>query len=243
MKVDDTSIISVKVLVHNETKGVGSIAVEQLPAAIVKAQSVGVDTIAGATVSSKAIIEGVKSALSTSGVDMKVLSRKITAQNTNVMQDATTDVVVVGGGGAGMSAAIEAKSQGLNVILVEKLPIMGGTTALASTAFNAGGSSIQLGQEKPYTADDYYKKLLGSKTEEDPSLRRLADLSGKTADWLIGLGADLSKVINGSQHIPKDGRAIGAMIVPKVLNKMDALKIDYRTNSKATKIIMDGERL
>ena len=57
-----------------------------------------------------------------------------------VLKDANTDVVVVGAGGSGMAATIEAKRKGLKVILIEKLPMIGGTTALSSTAFNAGGA-------------------------------------------------------------------------------------------------------
>ena len=71
----------------------------------------------------------------------------------------TTDVLVVGSGGAGMGAAIAAREAGADVIMIEKLAMVGGTTLLSSTAFNAGGSQVQMAMEKPYTADDYFKKL------------------------------------------------------------------------------------
>ena len=128
-------------------------------------------------------------------------------------KDESTDLVVVGAGGSGMAAAIQGKERGLNVILVEKLPMIGGTTALSSTAFNAGGSKVQMALEKPYTAEDYYKKLKG-KGPDDASLKNLAELSGPTTDWLVNMGADLGRVINGSQHTPKDGGALGSMLVP-----------------------------
>lgn len=87
----------------------------------------------------------------------------------------------------------------IRVLKNSETPMIGGTTALSSTAFNSGGSKIQMAQNKPYTADDYYLKLKG-KGPDDASLRNLADLSGPTTDWLVDMGADLGRVINGSQH-------------------------------------------
>ncbi len=177
----------------------------------------------------------------------------------------TTDIVVVGGGGAGMAAALEAKSKGMDVILLEKLSEMGGTTLYASTAVNAGGSSVQKKVLPPsaeeeidtntsaseldeawedyYSEKDYYKKLTGNSGKDDPSLRNLATLSGKMVDWLIAMGADLSTVINGSQHITSDGSAMGKMLVPVLVSNLDKAEIDYRRDSKAADLIMDGDKV
>lgn len=138
--------------------------------------------------------------------------------------DNNTDVLVVGGGGAGMGAAIAAREVGADVILLEKLAMIGGTTLLSSTAFNAGGSSVQMAMNKPYTADDYYKKLTsGAGGRELENLRQLANASGPTTDWLLEMGADLTRVINGSQHTPKDGSALGVSLVPTMKKRVDAL--------------------
>ena len=158
--------------------------------------------------------------------------------------DASTDVVIVGAGGAGMAAAIEARTANANVILLEKLAFPGGSTLLASTAFNAGGSSVQKKMDKVYTADDYYRKLeKGAKGQELENVRQLADLSGPTADWLIGMGADLGKVINGSQHTRVAGGALGQMLAPVLLNKVESLKVDLRTNSRATDLLIENGRV
>lgn len=95
--------------------------------------------------------------------------------------------------------------------------------------------------DKPYTADDYYKKLKG-KGGDDPSLRNLADLSGPATDWLVDMGADLGRVINGSQHTPKDGGALGAMLVPVMKKQMDKLGIVPLTSTKADELyVQDGK--
>lgn len=86
---------------------------------------------------------------------------------------------------------------------------------------------MQMSSAKPYTAADYYTKLeKGARGQELANVKQLADLSGPTADWLIGMGADLSRVINGSQHTPKDGGALGTSLVPVMKARVDALGIE-----------------
>ena len=239
--IENGAITKIRVLKNSETPMIGETAIKLLPTKIVDRQSLDIDKVAGATNSSNAILMAVGEALKKAGgskADLKAVAQK--KDQAAVLKDADTDVVVVGAGGSGMAAAIEAKRKGLNVILIEKLPMIGGTTALSSTAFNAGGSKIQMALKKPYTADDYYLKLKG-KGPDDASLRNLADLSGPTTDWLVDMGADLGRVINGSQHTPKDGGALGSMLVPVMKKQLDKLGIEPRTSTKAEGLyVKDG---
>ena len=239
--IENGAITKIRVLKNSETPMIGETAIKLLPTKIVDRQSLDIDKVAGATNSSNAILTAVGEVLKKAGgskADLKAVAQK--KDQAAVLEDANTDVVVVGAGGSGMAAAIEAKRKGLNVILIEKLPMIGGTTALSSTAFNAGGSKIQMALKKPYTADDYYLKLNG-KGPDDASLRNLADLSGPTTDWLVDMGADLGRVINGSQHTPNDGGALGAMLVPVMKKQLDKLGIEPRTSTKAEDLyVKDG---
>ena len=61
----------------------------------------------------------------------------------------SAEVVIIGGGAAGMSAALKAAENGLNVLLIEKMAFLGGASAMASTGINAGSSSLQLATETP----------------------------------------------------------------------------------------------
>lgn len=239
--VGKKGIEKIQVLQNQETPMLGETAIKILPKRIVEAQSLSVDDVAGATNTSKAIKSAVLAALKKAGGNEKSLTpKKIDTGKLIANKDEATDLVVVGSGGSGMAAAIEAKRLGLEVILVEKLPVVGGTTLLSSTAFNAGGSKIQMNLANPYTADDYYKKLKG-KGPDDPSLRNLADLSGPTTDWLVEMGADLGRVINGSQHTPKDGGALGASLVPVMKKQLDKLGVEPRTSTKAEELyVRDG---
>ncbi len=243
VEVDENAILSVEVTENAETTGIGSNAVDKLPPAIVEAQSLAVDVISGCTISSGALLAAVESALVKAGADVTSLYEKAGAGAAlPAAEDATTDIVVIGGGGAGMAAAMEAKNQGKDVILVEKLAMLGGTTALASTAFNAGGSSVQMAMNPPFTADDYYKKLIGTGSD-DPLMRVMADRSGADVDWLIDMGADMSRVINGSQHTPADGSAYGSMLVAVLTKQVGDLQIDCRLQTKATELVTDGDKV
>lgn len=241
--IKDGKISEIKVVKNSETPMIGETAIKVLPPKIIESQSLTVDNVAGASNTSKAIKTAVSEALKKAGgseADLKAVA--VNKQPQAAAKDATTDLVVVGAGGSGMAAAIEGKEKGLNVILIEKLPMIGGTTALSSTAFNAGGSKIQMELPKPYTADDYYLKLKG-KGPDDASLRNLADLSGAATDWLVDMGADLGRVINGSQHTPKDGGALGSMLVPVMKKQLDKLHIVPRTSTKAEELVFNNGRV
>ena len=223
VEIQGQAIKSIKVVRGEETPGLGVEAIAMIYKEIIARQTTAVDAVSGATNSSRAVTAAVEAALQKAGgtaADLKKAHQTDAALPINN----STDVLVVGAGGAGMGAAIAAKEAGAKVLLIEKLPLVGGTTVLASTAFNAGGSKVQMSSAKPYTAADYYAKLeKGARGQELANVKQLADLSGPTADWLIGMGADLSRVINGSQHTPKDGGALG---------------IETRTDTKATDLIV-----
>ncbi|MBR5546228.1 MAG: flavocytochrome c [Clostridia bacterium] len=126
----------------SETQGIGSVAIEKLPAEIAATGSIAVDTVATATITSNAIIEAAKAALTAAGVnpeDYNVVVEK--GQAEDVIRN--VDVVVVGAGGAGMSAAITAADAGKTVVIVESQPMVGGNTVRATGGMNAAKTALQ----------------------------------------------------------------------------------------------------
>ena len=117
-------IESVTLYGPNETENIGSIAIRDLQAKIEEQQSVQVDAISGATTTSKAIIEAVTAALTSAGVDVSKLT-PVSPQPTKEValpeELIAVDLCVIGAGGAGMTAAIEAKAAGLTVVILEKM--------------------------------------------------------------------------------------------------------------------------
>ena len=102
----EDAIESIEVTAHSETAGIGSVAVDQLPQMIVEAQSLGVDGISGATLTSFAIKNAVRQCVEAAGGDAKALAAvPVEKENTDPIEE-TADVIIVGAGGAGMSAAV-----------------------------------------------------------------------------------------------------------------------------------------
>ena len=127
----------------NETPGIGTPALESVPAAMVAGNTVNVDVMTGATFTSNGVIEAAKLALTAAGVNPD--DYMTAAANDVVATDAeyTTDVVIVGAGGAGMTAALTASEYGAKVIIVESQAVVGGNSVRATGGMNAGDTPTQ----------------------------------------------------------------------------------------------------
>ena len=139
-------ILSITVTEQNETVGIGSVAVETLPEEIVQNQTIDVDDIAGATITSTAIKDAVKQALDAAGIDAEAFSgAPEAAQEEAPAEDVTidTDVVVIGAGGAGMTAAIVAKDAGKDVVVLESQAMAGGNSVRSTGGLNAAKTTLQ----------------------------------------------------------------------------------------------------
>ena len=135
-------IISVTVTEQNETPGIGSVAVDTLPGEIVASQSIQVEGISGATVTSSAIKDAVRAALESAGLDPSVFDvapaeDEAATEGTVEDQVVEADVVIVGAGGAGMTAAIEAADAGRSVVIVESQAMVGGNSVRSTGGLNA----------------------------------------------------------------------------------------------------------
>ena len=166
-------------------------------------------------------------------------------------ENITTDVVVVGGGGAGLSAAIAAKEKGANVVLVEKMLMLGGNTNYATAGINAANTKLQkkLGIED--NAELFYNDTMkGGKNVNNPELvKKLTTDSANIIDWLTERGADLSEVVfTGGQsakrtHRPTGGQAVGPVIVDALAETAEKDGIDVRTESEVTKLIKTDDKV
>lgn len=136
--VDAKKIQDIKVVKHVETPGIGDLAIDQMPKAMLDAQTAGVDVVSGATMSSEAIRKAVTEALTKAGASADLLKKADTVKK-QVATDLVTqaDVIVVGGGGAGLVAAATAVDRGAKVIVLEKMAMLGGNTARSEGAMSA----------------------------------------------------------------------------------------------------------
>ena len=127
----------------DETQGVGSEAIAKMPGAIAESGSIAVDGVSGATITSTAIKEAAAAALTAAGLNPD--DYKTAVENNATAEDSTVDadVVVVGAGGAGMTAAITAAAEGKSVVILESQSMVGGNSVRATGGMNAGKTVYQ----------------------------------------------------------------------------------------------------
>ena len=123
--VSDSAIESITVKDHLETLGIADLPLEQIPADIVEYQSLGVDTISGATLTSYGVINAVADALEQAGADTAALRQVAVNKEVQTAEDMTTQVVVAGGGMGGLMAAVTAAHEGAEVVLRRRKPVPG----------------------------------------------------------------------------------------------------------------------
>ena len=138
----DSVITDVKAEGKDETEGIGTKALEKLPGEMVDGNTVNVDAVSGATVTSNAIMEAAKAALESAGLNPDDYSEaKAATKEEDVTKDA--DLVVVGAGGAGMTAAITAAKEGKSVVILESQSAAGGNSVRATGGMNAAKTKYQ----------------------------------------------------------------------------------------------------
>ena len=126
----------------NETPGIGSKAIEALPAEMVINNTINVDTLSSATQTSVALLEAAEAALVAAGVNPADYMAEVADEmGEDSVMDA--DIVVIGAGGAGMTAAITAADAGKTVVVLESQPIVGGNSVKATGGMNAGKTPVQ----------------------------------------------------------------------------------------------------
>ena len=191
------------------------------------------DAVSGATLTSNGVIDAVNMAI-----------RAALGQSDGgktVYSDGSCDIVVIGAGGAGLSAAVAAASGGkLRIIVLEKQGILGGNTNYSTGGINAAGTDAQQALGIVDSPDLFYEDTMrGGKQKNIPALvRSLVDHAAATISWLSSLGADLSDVglMGGSSvkrtHRPKGGTAIGPHLMKVLKEASSKSNIEIRTSNK-----------
>ncbi len=245
--VNENAIESVTVTAQNETPDIAGAALEQIPAAIVANQSLVVDTVAGATVTSNAIIAATEAALVLAGADVEAFKAVEAIDDPVEVFEYTTDVVVIGAGGAGVAAAVEAFDNGAQVILLEKTGAIGGTTA-TSQGMIAGYETYKTKeQDIHYTVDEMYHNLMNNASYRlDPELTMLTvEKSGETVDYLHDrMGMEFDDTIwtyYGNLQMMHVVTGAGSAMKTAMEATLANTTIDLQLNTKATELIMNED--
>lgn len=196
----ENAIADVKVTAHKETLGLGygvsTAAIDAFPAKIVESQSLAIDAVTNATVTSNAVLMAVADAVAQAGGDAEAL--KTPAEKApGEAQVYDVDVVVVGAGAAGLSAAITAQEAGANVLLLEKGGVTGGSTVRSGGKILAAGTPWQEKQGYTDNADMMYEYLMSFDRDgimSETLVRTFCDNSAENLQWLEDRGVKVQDV-------------------------------------------------
>ena len=201
LSVDGDKITNVELTEISETPSVASVAMERIPQQIVEHQTTTLDTVTGATCASNAIMRAASEAAKAAGLDMDKLEANAYHAEAGEDEVWDTDLLVVGAGGAGFSAATTAAQEGAEVIMIEKSSVAGGNTLMQGGAFNANDDDAQaetiLTEAQKTTLDGY----LALK----PSDKKLHfDAFPEWKEVLADLQADIKKF-----YAENEGKTVG----------------------------------
>ena len=240
----ENTIEAIAVTAQSESPALGTVAMDDVTAQILANQSLDVDMVAGATISGAALLQAVKTAVADAGGDAAAFSAPVEREQPST-QDVTCDVVVVGSGSAGMAAAAEAGELGLNVILVEQLGLLGGSSV--RTGFlNGGGTKVQAEKGISYTTEQMVDYFVSSGEEGDPlynaeTARLIGEEAGKNIDWLYEtVGVSFGEVKNEFQHRGPNAARLGPYLISGLQSYLDQLGVEYRLNTTAKEILMEN---
>ena len=247
IEIKDSKITDVKVKRAKESE-FATPAIQEIAKKVIATQSLDVDGISGATITSEGTKEAIEEAVKKSGVTLKA----VTAQNTKAVElPKETDVVVIGAGGAGLTSAIAAHEKGVKVILIEKTELLGGNTNYATGGINAAGTRIQKAAGIEDSPELFYEDTMkGGKNKNNKELVKvLTKNSAGIVDWLVERGVDISEVTySGGQsvkriHRPTGGVAVGPVIVSGLSKTAENEKIDIRKGTKAIALVKAKNRI
>lgn len=158
----------------------------------------------------------------------------------------STDVLVIGGGGAGLVSAITAAENGSNVILVEKLPMLGGNTVISATGITASDTKLHEASGRPFTKEEHITKTMetGKNLADKELVELLVNSSSDAYDWLVSLG--LKYKLHEKDNfwiIPEEGH-YGSLLVAAYKTEMAKHKnITVMMSTKAEEFVMDGSKV
>lgn len=187
--VTEDAITDIQIVEQNETAGVCEKVYEVIPTDVIAYQSLNVDSVAGATVTSAAVKTAIRNALEEAGADVSALS-KVEVPSKAENGEYTYDVVVVGGGLAGLSAAAEAQMAGAKVALIEKEGILGGTSLFSSGSFVCAATSDDV--QSMYDSWFSSNSLQNNNQLDSDMVRALCEVSPDVIDMMEKAGVEFT---------------------------------------------------
>ncbi|MDO4493366.1 MAG: FAD-dependent oxidoreductase [Clostridia bacterium] len=245
LDIEGDTLKNVTIDAKDETPAIGGAAAEKLAEAMLAANSAEVEAVTGATLTSNAVLTAAKEAVAASGAK---LVANASASAVAEREDETTDVLVIGAGGAGLAAAIAANEAGASAILVEKLPFTGGCSAMSGGVITRG--AVETDAPGSMTSEELFIFLMETSENraDETVVRKYIDSVTGTCNWIydnmvqhpenVGLFPMIPENIV-SPWLPGQGSEIVGDIAAYAMGK----NIDIRTEVTATELISENGRV
>lgn len=185
--IKDNKITDIKTPGQRETKYLGGTAIREIGKDVLQYQTLNVDNIAGATVTSTALKTAIAQAIEKAGGDIAAFQKPVPEKIKKVagITKGSADLIIVGAGGAGLSAAVTAKDLGVkNVLVLEKMPVIGGNTLRCASAFNAADPDRQKALPMTETLKEAVVKAISEKPVSEEHAKLMADVKAKYEAYL-----------------------------------------------------------
>lgn len=243
--VKDNKIESVEMLEHKESSPVYTRAFPVIQERIIENQSPIVDNVSGATYTSFGVKKAVGEALKEAGMDFGEikLDTEPEREAAKELEDVNTQLVIVGAGPSGLSAAISAKESGVeDVILIEKLDILSGNGKFDMNFFDMINSEALKANDADMTVEEF----IASKEKAFDSDERKtvwAEGAANLDPWLRDMGIELNFSSGGTNHMAEADEYAGEHIHDGLEKKVAELGVDVRPGTKGLDLIMEDGKV
>ncbi len=250
LTIKNSEIADIVVVEHQETPGYAD-AMDSLRQTMIDTNQIDVDMVSGATLSSTGFLQAVANAFEKTGASSELLIAKEAPASDEKADRYDADVIVVGAGGAGLTAAITAAENGAKVIVLEKMNNTGGNTLISGGEMAAPGNWLQEGEGIEDSAEQFYQDILtGGDNENDPELVRvLADNAMDAAIWLrddVKVQFEDYMLFFGGHSVKRSLvplNASGVELIEKLQAKAESLGVEIHTNTPAVELIQENGKV
>lgn len=256
LTLEDGVIKSIDATGDNETPGIGSMALELIPPMIIENNSLEVDGVSGATLTSQALIAAIKDALEKAGLkaeDLVPSAPQEEVSNDQTLAFENPDVIIVGAGFAGVNAAIAASDAGAKVYLIEQNAAIGGSVRYAGGTTSAAGAQMQKDAGVEDSPENFAQDIIrmGGGTNTKELTEAHTNHAAAAIDFLDSIGVDFGdrqpkmSASYDAFNVPREYRAQGGgvklieAVTPLLQEKIDGGQVVLMLNTRVADIIVE----